>query len=71
MELDNHDVVVAEGALSETFLDDDSRGVLQTAGSYVERDAATAGSLCAPRVTDGFALDATRARLLGVAEEAA
>ena len=31
IELDSHDVIVAEGALSETFIDDDSRGMFHNA----------------------------------------
>src|SRR5262249_55327103 len=34
VELDSHDVIVAEGALSETFIDDDSRGVFHNAHEY-------------------------------------
>ena len=31
IELDSHDVIIAEGALSESFIDDDSRGMFHNA----------------------------------------
>jgi hypothetical protein len=31
IELDSHDVILAEGALSESFIDDDSRGMFHNA----------------------------------------
>jgi ABC-type amino acid transport substrate-binding protein len=34
IELDSHDVIIAEGALSETFLDDDSRGMFHNVHEY-------------------------------------
>jgi O-antigen biosynthesis protein len=34
IELDSHDVILAEGALSETFVNDDSRGMFHNAASY-------------------------------------
>jgi hypothetical protein len=34
IELDSHDVIIAEGALSESFLDDDSRGMFHNAQEY-------------------------------------
>ena len=34
IELDTHDVIVAEGALSETFIDDDSRGMFHNADEF-------------------------------------
>ena len=34
VELETHDVIIAEGALSETFLDDDSRGMFHNAHEY-------------------------------------
>jgi hypothetical protein len=33
-ELDSHDLIIAEGAASETFVDDDSRGMFQNAQEY-------------------------------------
>ena len=65
IELDTHDLVLAEGAASETYLDDDSRGVFHNAGAYGPRpgEAGAAGGFCAPRVTDGYAIEAIRRRL--------
>ena len=69
VELDSHDAILAEGAASETFLDDDSRGVFHNAAEFAARypDAAAAGGFCAPRVESGFALEAVRRRLDRVA----
>ncbi len=36
VELDTHDVIVAEGALSESFVDDDSRSMFHNAATYRE-----------------------------------
>ena len=69
VELGSHDVILAEGALSETFLDDGSRGLFHTAEGVAVPDAGPgpAGGFCAPRVTDGFGLEAVRQRLEAVA----
>jgi hypothetical protein len=66
LELDTHDVILAEGAPSETFLDDDSRDMFHNAEEYraLYPDATlTAQRYCAPRVEDGEALEAVRERL--------
>jgi hypothetical protein len=66
IELDSHDVIVAEGALSETFMDDDSRGMFQNAHEFhaLYPDAsALPTQYCAPRVEDGYELEAVRRRL--------
>jgi O-antigen biosynthesis protein len=36
IELDGHDVIIAEGSLSESFIDDDSRGMFHNAHEYRE-----------------------------------
>jgi autotransporter passenger strand-loop-strand repeat protein len=69
LELDRHAVIFAEGAASESFLDDDSRGMFHNvydyhrlypdAPRYVEPE------YCAPRVEDGHELEAVRRRLIG------
>ena len=43
IELDSHDVILAEGAPSETFIDEDSRGMFHNAHELrlYPRDAAT------------------------------
>ncbi len=66
IELDAHDVIVAEGALSETFIDDDSRGLFHNAHEYAAMyPDATAGvaHYCAPRVDEGYELEAIRRRI--------
>jgi uncharacterized repeat protein (TIGR03803 family) len=66
IELDSHDVIVAEGAFSETFVDDDSRGMFHNAREYADlypRKAAGAARYCAPRLDDGYVIEAARARI--------
>ncbi len=67
VELDAHDVLLAEGAASESFLDDDSRGAFHNASEFalLYPDAPEAGAFCAPRVTEGYQLEAIRQRLPG------
>jgi Ca2+-binding RTX toxin-like protein len=66
IELDSHDVILAEGALSETFIDDDSRGMFHNAHEYgalypdAERVAAR---YCAKRCADGYEVEAARRRI--------
>jgi hypothetical protein len=74
LELDSHDVIIAEGAASESYVDDDNRGMFHNAGEYaalypgaVRRSAA----YCAPRVEDGEVLEAVRRRLAGQPAQAA
>ncbi len=66
LELDSHDVLIAEGAFSESFVDDDSRGLFQNAhefGALYPGERQNEAVYCAPRVEDGFALDRVRRRL--------
>ncbi|MGO8738997.1 Hint domain-containing protein [Rhodoblastus sp.] len=66
IELESHDVLIAEGALSESFVDDDSRGMFQNAHQFRELYPEVkwaAAAYCAPRVEDGYALDRVRRRL--------
>ena len=65
IELDAHDVIMAEGAESETFLDDQSRQLFHNASEFeaLYPEAAPPGRFYAPRVEDGFLLDAIRAKL--------
>jgi len=69
IELDRHDVIVAEGAFSETFLDDDSRGMFHNAPEYFALHPGYAprrpAHYCAPRLEDGFALELLREKLAG------
>ena len=75
LELDSHDVIWAERALAESFIDDDSRGIFHNAAEFrlLYPDAANGPALfCAPRIEAGHELDSLqrrlieRARLLGV-----
>ena len=66
IELDSHDVLLAEGAWSESFVDDDSRGMFHNVAEYcllypdsVRRTA----QYCAPRIEEGFQLQAVQRRL--------
>ncbi|CAA2157879.1 hypothetical protein MBRA_03232 [Methylobacterium brachiatum] len=68
VELDSHDVLVAEGAAAESFVDDGGRAIFHNAASfrtlYPSQPARIgAAAYCAPRVEDGYALEAVRRRL--------
>jgi len=66
IELAQHDVILAEGAASETFVDDGSRGMFLNAAEYgaLYPDAVREPArYCAPRVEDGEELEAVRRRI--------
>jgi hypothetical protein len=66
IELETHDVIIAEGALSETFLDDDSRGMFHNAHEYraLYADAPEGPArYCAPRRDAGYEVKAARRRI--------
>ena len=69
VELDTHDVLLAEGAASESFLDDNSRGVFHNAAEFAALYPAADVScgFRAQRVTDGYQLEAIRSRLHALA----
>ena len=71
VELDTHDVILAEGAPSESFMDDDSRGMFHNAHEFAAMypDAARPDGFCAPRVEQGAQLEAIRRQLAVVAGE--
>ena len=73
VELDSHDVIVAEGAPSESFLEDGNRGQFHNAAEHAARypDAPAPSERCAPWVDSGADLEAIRARLTGIAGEIA
>ena len=73
VELDSHDVLLAEGAPSESYLEDGNRGRFHNAAerAALDRDALAPGDRCAPWVDSGFELEAIRARLANVAAEVA
>ena len=68
LELASHDVIFAEGATSETFVDCDSRGMFHNVAEYGHRypnDPAPSWQFCAPRIEPASpALVAIRTRLL-------
>lgn len=66
VELDSHDLLLAEGAASESFVDDNSRMIFHNAAEFAARypqEAAgrVAAAYCLPRVEDGEVLVAVRA----------
>jgi hypothetical protein len=73
VELDTHDVLLAEGAPSESFMDDDSRGMFHNAAEFdlLYPNAPRPAGFCARRVEQGPELEAIRLRLAVVAGEMA
>ena len=73
VELDSHDVLLAEGAASESYLDDNSRGMFHNASEYAALypGAPMPGSFCAPKMDEGYQLEAIRQRLAAVTAEIA
>ncbi len=71
VELDSHDVLLAEGAPSESFMDDNSRGMFHNAAEYAALypDALAPSGFCASRVESGRQLEAIRQRLVAIADE--
>ena len=66
VELETHDVIFAEGARSETFIDDDSRAMFHNAQEYraLHTEAAAApAKYCAPRLDEGYEVEAIRRRI--------
>jgi hypothetical protein len=66
IELDTHDVILAEGALSETFVDDDSRAMFHNVLEYAElypEDIARPARYRAPRLEVGYEVEAIRRKL--------
>jgi len=67
LELDTHDVILAEGALSESFVDDGGRDMFQNAGEYrvlYPNALPRAPRYCAPRLDAGELVETVHARLL-------
>jgi hypothetical protein len=69
IELPAHDVILAEGAASETFLDDDSRNMFHNAEEYARLwpDAMPDMAFCAPRFEDGYVVQSIRSQLAAIA----
>ncbi len=66
IELETHDVIVAEGAWSETYVDDDNREMFHNAHEYALLYPAAGlrpARYCAPRVADGYEVEAVRRRV--------
>jgi len=78
VELEQHDIVLAEGLHAETYLEwGDNRSMFENAAAhralhpgFPEHPAGFHGDLCFPLVERGAALEALRARLLARAGEA-
>ncbi len=73
VELERHDVLIAEGALSESYVEDHNRAMFHNAGSYraaypqaVECEAV----YCAARIESGPELEAIRRKITEVAPAA-
>ena len=73
VELDSHDVLLAEGAPSESYMDDDSRFMFHNATEFAAMypEAARPTGFCAPRVEQGAELEAIRRRLAQETTQAA
>jgi Hint domain len=66
LELDGHAVIYAEGAASESFVDDESRGMFDNAHECRALNPTASCepvSFCAPRVEEGVELEVVRQRL--------
>jgi hypothetical protein len=63
IELDDHALILAEGAPCESFVDADSRRMFENAADYVARYPETPPPPSMPRTESGFALEAVRRRL--------
>ncbi len=73
VELDSHDIILAEGAASETFLDDDSRGIFHNAAEYAALypDAPAQRGFCTQRFDSGHEVEAVRQALAAISVDAA
>jgi hypothetical protein len=68
IELDHHDVIIAEGAFAESFVDDDSRMMFNNAAEFFALypgQHRVPARFCAPRLEGGLALEELRRRLGG------
>jgi O-antigen biosynthesis protein len=66
IELDSHDVILAEGALAETFVDDDSRCMFHNVQQYrvlYPDEQQNAARYCAPRLDVGYEVEAARRQI--------
>ncbi len=66
IELETHDIIVAEGAFSESFVDDDSRGMFHNAHEFqtlYPNERPRPDPYCAPRVAFGDQVEAARRQI--------
>jgi hypothetical protein len=66
IELNGHDVIVAEGAPAESFIDDDSRSLFHNAHEYralYPDERAGPARYCAPRRDQGYEVERARAAI--------
>ncbi|MBR0559824.1 Hint domain-containing protein [Neokomagataea anthophila] len=71
IELESHDVIFANDAPSETFIDDDSRGMFHNAHEYKALYPEVEAGLphyCAPRLEEGAELQVIRDRLVALCD---
>ncbi|APH53316.1 Hemagglutinin-related protein [Granulibacter bethesdensis] len=76
IELDTHDVVLAEGAASETYVEDNNRNMFHNAHTYAgevasqirkpfrKRNGVVTARYCARRVIDGMMLESIRQKIM-------
>ena len=68
LEFDRHVVILAEGAMAESFVDDDSRMLFHNADEYrrlyPDERPGRGAEFCAPRVESGYALEALRRAMM-------
>ena len=67
VELDSHDIILANGLPTESYIDVGNRAFFATGRGAIdpERDAATLADYCRPFVADGPIVHAVRQRLRG------
>jgi hypothetical protein len=71
IELASHDVIFAEGAPSESFVDDDSRGLFHNAHEFAALYPGATGCpavYCAPRCDHGYEVEVIRCRIAALAK---
>jgi hypothetical protein len=72
IELDQHDAIFAEGVPAETFVDDNSRAMFENVAEYYDLYGTTESprGFSAPRIEEGYQLEAIRSRIAGQAARA-
>ena len=72
VELDSHDVVIAEGAESESYVEDDNRNFFHNAPDHLAANPEAVvleAVYCLPRIEEGYALEVIRQRLAQRADD--